>query len=181
MPKLIKLHDGRPEWADDPFVLLEAEEVAPGAQGAVLVSLARFQADGDTWLSAGRKVGVRLQPDEAVEGLAYDLPRLSLVALTFPKFRDGRAYSAAALLRERYGFAGEVRAVGEVLQEQAQFMVRCGFDAFEPSDGSTPEQWGRSAFRFHHVYQAAADHRSPAFLEREAAAAASAPGASRDI
>ena len=110
-----------------------------------------------------------------MEGLAYDLPRLSLVALTFPKFRDGRAYSAAALLRERYGFTGEVRAVGDVLREQAHFMVRCGFDAFEPSDGSTPEQWARSAFRFHHVYQAAADDRAPAFLEREGAGSASPP------
>ena len=114
---------------------------------------------------------MQLQPDEAVEGLAYDLPRLALVALTFPKFRDGRAYSAAALLRERYGFAGEVRAVGEVLREQAHFMVRCGFDAFQPSDGSTPEQWARTAFRYHHVYQVAADDRAAAFQEREAAAA----------
>jgi len=171
---LIKLHDHHVETAEDAFVVLEADEPAP-AQGPVLVSLARFQADGDAWLSAGRKVGVVLQPDEPVEGLAYDLPRLSLVALTFPKFRDGRAYSAAALLRERYGFTGEVRAVGDVLREQAHFMVRCGFDAFEPSDGSTPEQWARSAFRFHHVYQAAADDRAPAFLEREGAGSASPP------
>jgi uncharacterized protein (DUF934 family) len=133
------------------------------------VSLARFQAEGDAWLSSGRKLGVRLQPDEAVEGLVYDLPRLSLVALVFPKFRDGRAYSSASLLRERYGFAGEVRAVGEVLREQAHFMARCGFDAFEPSDGSTAEEWAGSAFRFHHVYQNAADDRPAAYREREAA------------
>jgi uncharacterized protein (DUF934 family) len=176
MPKLIKLHDGRPEWADDIFVSLGDDEPAPTPQsdnvGAVIVSLARFQADGDAWLSSGRKVGVRLQPDEAVEGLAYDLPRLSLVALTFPKFRDGRAYSAATLLRERYGFTGEIRAVGEVLREQAHFMIRCGFDAYEPSDGSGPEEWGRSAYRFHHVYQAAADTRRPAYLERGGSGAA---------
>jgi uncharacterized protein (DUF934 family) len=171
MPKLIKLHGHGAEWAEDAFVALEDDAPAPEV-GGVLVSLARFQADGDAWLSSGRTVGVRLAPDEAVEGLAYDLPRLSLVALTFPKFRDGRAYSAASLLRERYGFAGEVRAVGDVLREQAHFMARCGFDAFEPSDDSTPEQWARSAFRFHHVYQAAADTRPPAFLEREASAPA---------
>lgn len=180
MPKLIKLHDGRPEWADDVFVSLEDDEPAPTPQsnsrsgnvGAVIVSLARFQADGDAWLSSGRKVGVRLAPDEPVEGLAYDLPRLSLVALTFPKFRDGRAYSAATLLRERYGFKGEIRAVGEVLREQAHFMIRCGFNSYEPSDGSTPEEWARSAYRFHHVYQGAADTRRPAYLERGASGAA---------
>jgi uncharacterized protein (DUF934 family) len=171
---LIKLNDDRPEWAEDAFTALDADAPAP-SEGGVLVSLARFQADGDAWLSAGRKVGVRLEPDEPVEGLAYDLPRLSLVALTFPKFRDGRAYSAAALLRERYGFTGEIRAVGDVLREQAHFMVRCGFDAFEPSDNATPEQWSRAAFRFHHVYQVAADHRPPAFLEREEAAVAATP------
>ena len=171
---LIRLIDGRLEAAQDAFVGLEADEPAPHEAG-VIVSLARFQADGDAWLAAGRKVGVRLQPDEPVEGLAYDLPRLSLVALAFPKFRDGRAYSSAALLRGPYGFAGEVRAVGEVFRDQAYMMVRSGFDAFAPSDGSTPEAWARAALRFRHVYQAAADRRVPAFEERETA------GAARDL
>ena len=89
-----------------------------------------------------------------------------MVALAFPKFRDGRAYTSARLLRERFGFKGEVRAVGDVLREQAGFMVRCGFDAFEPADGSTPEDWERAAQRFRHVYQRAADGRAPAFAER---------------
>jgi uncharacterized protein (DUF934 family) len=111
---------------------------------------------------------VRLEPDEAVEDLAGDLQRLALVALAFPKFRDGRPYSAAALLRERYGFKGEIRAVGEVLRDQADFMIRCGFDAYEPADGSTPEDWNRAEHRFRHVYQAAADDLSPAFRERAA-------------
>ena len=71
------------------------------------------------------------------------------------------------MLRERYGFTGEVRAVGDVLREQAGFMVRVGFDAFEPADGSTPEQWAHAAHRQRHVYQRAADRRAPAFAERE--------------
>lgn len=168
---LIRLIDGRLEAAQDAFVGLEADEPAPH-EAAVIVSLARFQTDGDAWLAAGRRVGVRLQPDEPVEGLAYDLPRLSLVALAFPKFRDGRAYSSAVLLRGRYRFAGEVRAVGEVQRDQAYMMVRCGFDAFAPLDGATAEDWAHAARRFRHVYQAAADRRVPAFEEREAASAA---------
>ncbi len=170
MPMLIRLVDGRLQAVEDAFVSLQDDDAAP-EQGGVIVSLARFESEGDAWLSAARKVGVRLQPDEAVEGLVYDLPRLSVVALAFPKFRDGRAYSSAALLRERYGYTGEVRAVGDVLREQAYVMVRCGFDAFEPADGSTAQDWARAAFRFHHVYQTAADHRPAAFQEREAAAA----------
>ena len=165
MPTRIKLVNGAYVLAEDPYTLVADDEPTP--QGDVVISLTRFQAEGDRLLSEGRSVGVRLQPDEAVEALAYDLPRLALVQVVFPKFRDGRAYTAARLLRERYGFKGEVRAVGDVLREQAQFMVRCGFDAFEPADGSTPETWERAANRFRHVYQRAADGRLPAFAERE--------------
>jgi uncharacterized protein (DUF934 family) len=165
MQKLIKLHGKNADWANDQFIHVTDEEPLPDG-GGVILSLARFQIDGDALLEAGRAVGVRLEVDQNVEDLAYDLPRLALVALGFPKFRDGRPYSSARLLRERYGFDGEVRAVGDVLREQAQFMVRCGFDAFEPSDGSTPQEWIATAFRFRHVYQRAADDREPAFVER---------------
>ena len=134
--------------------------------GDVIISLSRFQAEGEGLLSESRLVGVRLESHEEVEALTYDLPRLAIVALVFPKFGDGRAYSHASLLRERSAFKGELRAVGDVLREQAGFMVRCGFDAFEPVDGSTPEDWERAAHRFRHVYQRSIDRRSPAFVER---------------
>lgn len=165
MPMLIRSDQGRMAVVDDPFTHVADDVETP--PGDVIVSLARFQSDGERLLSEGRAVGVRLEADEAVETLAYDLPRIALVAPAFPKFRDGRAYSAARLLRERYGFKGQVRAVGEVLREQAHFMLRCGFDAFEPADGSTAEEWERAAHRFRHVYQRAADARTPAFAERE--------------
>ena len=167
MPKLISREGPTAfaEAADTYRRLADDEEPAADARD-LLVSFTRFQADGDRWLAEGRRVGVRLKPDEPVEGLAYDLPRLAVVALDFPKFRDGRPFSAAALLRERYGYTGEIRAVGEVLRDLAKDMVRCGFDAFEPSDGATPEQWAASALRFRHVYQSAPDRRPPAFHER---------------
>jgi uncharacterized protein (DUF934 family) len=167
MPKLIKLAGGVGAWADDAFTMVGAEDETP-ASGGVILSLARFQAEGEALLAQGRKVGVRLEPDEAVESLVQALPRLSVVALAFLKYRDGRAFTTARLLRERFGYTGEVRAVGEVLRELANFMIRCGFDAFEPADGSTPEQWAATARRYRHVYQRAADDRAPAFVEREA-------------
>jgi uncharacterized protein (DUF934 family) len=166
MPKLIKLHGHAADWANDRFVTVADEEPLPD-NGGVILSFTRFQIDGDRLLGEGRSVGVRIEPGETVEDLAYDLPRLSLVALAFAKFRDGRPFSSAMVLRERFGFDGEIRAVGEVLREQAAFMVRCGFDAFEPADGSTPQEWVATAFRFRHVYQRAADERQPAFVERE--------------
>jgi len=176
MSKLFKIEGDQVVARDDPFVALADDEIAlptpgSGALGAVILSFARFQKEGEAWLGQGAQIGVRLKPDEPVEGLAYDLPRLALVALAFPKFRDGRAYSAATLLRDRYKFAGEVRAVGDVLRDQALFMVRCGFDAFEPADGSTVDVWAHALHRFRHVYQAAADRRPPAFVERARASA----------
>ena len=166
MPTLIKLQGGRMVLANDAFTQVADDQDLP--QGDVIISLTRFQADGERLLGEGRAVGVRLEPNEEAEALAYDLPRLAVVALAFPKFRDGRQYSNARVLRERYGFQGEVRAVGDVLREQALFMARCGMDAFEPADGSTPEQWEHVTRRFRHVYQRAADGRAPAFAEREA-------------
>jgi len=164
MQTRIRLVDGRFVLAEDPFTTVGDEREIP--PGDVIITLARFQEHGDRLLSEGRSVGVRLESHEEVEALAYDLPRLSVVALAFPKFGDGRAYTSARLLRDRYGFKGEIRAVGDVLREQAGFMVRCGFDAFEPADGSTPEDWEKAAHRFRHVYQRSIDSRTPAFVER---------------
>lgn len=165
MPTRIKLQDGQFVLAEDPFTHVADDENLP--QGDVIVSLTRFQTEGDRLLSEGRSVGVRIEPAEEVEALAYDLPRIAVVAVAFPKYRDGRGYTAARLLRDRYGFKGEIRAVGEVLREQAGLMARVGVDAFEASDGSTPDQWAHNVRRHRHVYQRAADSRTPAFAERE--------------
>lgn len=167
MPTLIKLADGHMSLVEDPFTAVADDDSVP--QGDVIVSLKRFQAEGEALLAEGRLLGVRVEPDEDVEALAYDLPRLAVIALAFPKFRDGRAYSSARLLRERLGFTGELRAVGDVLREQAQFMVRTGFDAFEPADGASPDDWAKAAARYRHVYQRAVDGRAPAFVERQEA------------
>lgn len=166
MPRLIELVDGEARWTEDGFLQIVDEDAIPET-GNVILSLARFETEGDALLSSNsRRVGVRVESHEEVEGLAYDLPRIAVVALVFPKYRDGRAYTSARLLRERFGYQGQIRAVGDVLREQAGFMVRCGFDAFEPADGATPEAWTKAASRFRHVYQRGADARPTAFEER---------------
>jgi len=164
MPKLIRLTEARAELVDDRFTIVADDQDIP--VGDVILSLARYEAEGEALAGSGREIGVVLGGDEAVEALVYDLPRIPVVALTFAKYRDGRHYSSARLLRERYGFKGEIRAVGDVLREQAGFMVRCGIDVFAPSDGSTPEQWAAATARYRHVYQRAADDREPIFAER---------------
>lgn len=164
---LINWRAGAATVARDGFVTLADD--APLTDGDIILSWPRFQAEGEALIAQGRKVGVRLASSESAEILAPVLDGLSLVALEFPKFRDGRAYSSARLLRERMGWGGELRAVGDVLVEQAYLMIRCGFDAFEPADASTPADWTAAAARFAHVYQRAADHRAPAFAERQGA------------
>jgi uncharacterized protein (DUF934 family) len=166
MPALIRWTGQRAEAAEDPFTNVPDESHVP--RGDVIVSLQRFQSEGQRLLAEGRKVGVRIEAQEAVEDIAADLPRLAVVALVFPTFLTGPAYSSARILRERYHYQGELRAVGDVLREQARFMVRCGVDTFEPADGSTPAEWTHVIGRFRHVYQRAADGREPAFVERGA-------------
>jgi len=151
-------------YAQDVFAPVADD--APLPEGAVLVSLARFQKDRETLLARNTPIGVKLQSSENPELLGADVNHFSLIALEFPKFRDGRAFSWARMLRTRLGFTGEIRAVGDVLREQAGFMVRCGFDAFEPADGSTLDEWEKAAHRFRHAYQRSLDGRVPAFEER---------------
>jgi uncharacterized protein (DUF934 family) len=164
MPTLIKWTGQDAQAVEDPYTWVPDENHVP--RGDVIVSLQRFQSEGHRLLAEGRNVGVRIEPNEQVEDLAADLPKLSVVALAFPKFLQGQAYSSARILRERYHYDGELRAVGDILREQAGFMVRCGIDAFEVADGSSPEQWRHVVGRFRHVYQRAADGREPAFVER---------------
>ena len=166
MPTLIKLEHDAAALAEDPFVYVPDEAPAPAA-GDIVVSLPRLISEGDALLAAGRRVGVRVKPSEAVEDIAYDLPRLAVVELVFDKFRDGRPYSSARVLRGRLNYRGELRAVGDVLREQALHMVRCGFDAFVPADGSDARAWLAAAHRYRHVYQRAADDREPIFVERD--------------
>lgn len=143
-------------WADDPWTTATAaEEIPPGAP--VIVDLDLWREQREALAGRNAPLGVRLKSDQAPEEIAEDLHRLQVVALEFPKFTDGRAYSAARLLRERYGYTGEVRAVGQVLRDQAAFLLRCGFDAFEVPEGISLEAWNRSARGLGVVYQPAAD------------------------
>lgn len=149
------------ELVEDPFHYVPDGEPIPN-QGAVIVHLGCWQAHGEELLARDAPAGVRLRSDESPELIADDLGGLAVVALEFPAFRDGRAYSYARILRERYGYRGEIRAVGEVLLEQLHFMLRTGFDAFE-IQGENPQAQYRTAMDDFTVwYQPTGDGRPTA-------------------
>ena len=150
---------------EDTWITLDDAAPLPAGVGAgvgVIVSLERWQAERESLMEAGAPVGLRLRSDQSPRLIADELEHFALVALEFPKFTDGRAYSGARLLRERYGFAGELRAVGHVLRDQALFLVRCGFDAFEVAADTSLDAWRAALAKVTVRYQAAADARSTA-------------------
>src|SRR5947209_16349690 len=116
--------------ADDAFVTLTDEADVPG-DGAIIVSAARLLEDAERLLTRGGRTGVIWPNNREVDDLVPYLDRLAVVALVFPTFRDGRAYTQARLLRERYGYRGELRATGQVLRDQCLFMLRAGCDALD--------------------------------------------------
>ena len=119
------------------------------------------------WLKArDGGLGVWLDSDEQVEAIAEDLQYFQVVALNFPVFSDGRSYSNARLLRDRYQYPGEVRAIGDVLRDQLFFMRRCGFDAFALRADRNPEEALESFNDFSNTYQSATDQPLPLFRRR---------------
>lgn len=147
---------------DDAFVELadDAPEIPEGQP--VIVGLERFQRDRDALLARRLPVGVRLRSDEHPERIADDLDALAVVALEFPVFKDGRAYSYARILTEHYGYAGEVRAVGDVLLEQLGFMLRTGFNAFEIDSDDPLGDYRTALEEFTVWYQPTGDARPTA-------------------
>ncbi|WP_417582506.1 phosphoadenylyl-sulfate reductase [Pelagibacterium sp.] len=115
-------------WADDDVVANVRYAHVP---------LSVFVENRDGFLASPHPVGLLVNPGEKVEDIAQDLGRFSSIAINFPAFTDGRGYSSARLLRERYGYEGELRAVGDVLTDQIPFMRRCGIDAFVVSSAPT--------------------------------------------
>jgi len=133
-------------------------------QGNLIVPLARWAALRDALLARKKPAGIRLASNESPERIREDLGRFDLVALEFPVFRDGRAYSYARLLREQYGFRGELRAVGNVLYDQFSFMHRCGFDAYEVQKDSDAQRFAKALSEFTVRYQPDPDGK-PSVIE----------------
>jgi len=149
----------------DPFT--DASELADLPENRLLiVSLEQWQAHREALLARGAALGIRLRSDQSPAGIAGDLGHFAVVALEFPKYRDGRAYTHARLLKERFGYRGEIRAVGDVLQEQLHFMQRCGFDSFDIAGPDPEKAWATVAGDHTVWYQATGDGRARALARR---------------
>jgi uncharacterized protein (DUF934 family) len=151
--------------ADDIFV-----HVTDGAElpddAAVLIPAARLLENPESVLQRKAKTGVIWPNSRDVDDLAPYLDRLAAVALVFPTFRDGRAYSQARLLRERFQYRGELRATGQVLRDQFVFMLRAGFDTFEVKKQSDAEAFAQTVKRYSVFYQPTGDGRLTALHRR---------------
>jgi uncharacterized protein (DUF934 family) len=149
----------------DPFVHL-ADGAEPADDAAILVPAARFLDDPERFLTRTGRTGVIWPNNRDVDDLVPHLGRLAVVALVFPTFRDGRAYSQARLLRERFAFRGELRATGQVLRDQFVFMLRAGFDAFEVKKLADAEAFAQTVKRYSVFYQPTGDGRLTALHRR---------------
>jgi uncharacterized protein (DUF934 family) len=147
-----------------------ADDAPLPASGKVIVSLKRFRAERPALEAAGLALGVRIPNTEDVTALAQELARLPLIAVEIPKFGDGRAYSQARVLRERYGYRGEIRALGDVLHDQLFHMSRCGINAFELRADQDPQDCLRAFGDYDLAYQRGADSLSTVWQQRRALA-----------
>lgn len=145
-----------------------ADDAALPASGKLIVSLKRWRAEREALGTSGLTVGVRIPNTEDVTTLAQEVIGQPLIAVEIPKFSDGRAYSQARVLRERYGYKGEIRALGDVAHDQLFHMARCGINAFELRASEDPQDCLRAFNDYDLAYQHAADPMGSVWERRRA-------------
>jgi uncharacterized protein (DUF934 family) len=150
---------------------LYVAEAAADSRAPLIVTFNQWQMEPDTWMMRGSPLGVVLSPADKVERLAPDLSRFALIAAEFPGPSEGRGYTQASLLRERWNFKGELRATGHVRRDQLFFLARCGFNSFELPDADLED--AHTAFStFSAAYQPSNDLGLAVKLRRDIAASA---------
>ncbi|WP_153116526.1 DUF934 domain-containing protein [Rhodocyclus tenuis] len=158
---------------DDAWTLLpKIDAAADAAQtppaGPLLLPLDVWLAQREQLLARGEALGVWLDAADDPAAIAADLEHFTLLAVNFPKFTDGRGYSIARTLRERYGYRGELRAIGDVLHDQLYLLRRCGFDAFALRADKDAERALAGLTAFSDSYQGAVEQPLPLFRRRPA-------------
>lgn len=162
MPKIIK----NSEIVEDTWHLIQDENTGIPESGHIIVPLTIWQKNKADLMNRETPIGVWLDSHEEPEAIADDLTHFSVIAIHFPKFTDGRGYSIARLLRERFSFQGELRAIGDVLQDQLFYLKRCGFDAFTLREDINIDKAVQSLNDFSVAYQTSYDEKKPLFRRR---------------
>jgi uncharacterized protein (DUF934 family) len=144
-------------------------EVPPS--GDVIVPLGAWNALREPLAAREGRLGIWLSGADAPEAVAADLDRFGVIAVQFASFTDGRGYSIGRLLRERYAFRGELRAIGDVQRDQLFYLMRCGFDAFVLRPGEDVAAALAAFDDFSQPYQASVERPLPLFRRRDVTAA----------
>jgi uncharacterized protein (DUF934 family) len=163
MPNIIK---GSEIIADD-WKVLDKDTALDSVleDGKLIVPLQYWLANKEA-LNARGDIGVWLDSDEDTDSIEDNCNHLPVIAINFPNFADGRGYSYARLIREKYGYTGELRAIGDVLKDQLFFLKRCGFDAFAIRVDRDVADAISSLKDFSDSYQVAVDQPEPLFKRR---------------
>lgn len=156
------------EVVDESWHLLPKDTTLDGLSNCddLIVPLRLWVEHSRALLVRDGGLGVWLDSDEEAEQIGEDANQFQVIALNFPAFTDGRSFSNARLLRDRYGFKGELRAIGDVLRDQLFYMSRCGFDAFAIRPDKDPYEALQGLRDFSVTYQAATDQPLPLFRRR---------------
>ena len=147
---------------EDQWVHFDGQGDLP--DGDLIVSLDVWQTRANEL--QGRRVGLQLEPDQHPKDIRDELANFELIAINFPTFMDGRGYSYAKILRDRFGFEGEIRAVGDVMRDQMFYMQRCGFTAYEVKEGRDIHDAIKEIDDFSVKYQVSADEHTPIYRRR---------------
>jgi len=156
---LLKLDCGQ---VIDEFWIEVGDDAPLPTDGAVIVGWPRWGREQETLAARAAPLGVRLSGDEPLAAVGAMAASVALVEVVFSSFRDGRGLSVGRLLRERYGFRGELRAAGGVIPDQAEFLRRCGFDTVSVADGGRLEDWRNCLNEISVFYQPTGDRAATA-------------------
>lgn len=160
MPNIIK----NGAIVEDTYHVITEAGALPAAD--IIVSLDVWLQQRAEVLAHPHKKGIMLKPDQHPEAIVDDLASLDIISLVFPAFADGRGYSYAVLLRQRYGFKGELRATGDIFKDNMFYLKRCGFDSFAVRADKDLEVALQGLQDFSECYQASIDKRMPLYRRR---------------
>ena len=149
----------------DNWILLD-ENAESLPNGDLLLSFEQWQNFAEQLSNHSGSIGVWLEGHAEIEQIIEPLLNLPLIAINFPKFADGRGFSAARLIRERYNYSGELRAIGGFIRDQLYLLKRCGFNAFQFSDENELSDAAESLKDFSENYQVSVDQENPLFRRR---------------